>query len=262
MIQGFQDAWCALTKPEAYQRFMNYKKRKIFFYVLMILTASLLISSVPDIIKLGKMGGLKGIIEEQIPDFEISKEHGLKTEKPVKYDSYELFVEIDPNKTYENIKIPDGEYDTYEAVLIADAEKVYMETQETGGSIFYYEDITGDLKFSKEAVLDMVPMLYGILVVAVIVALLLWAASYFLMAYAIGCFGHILARFMKVQISFGKVYIWAVYAKTVTVFLDLLSSLLNMDIPYYFYFHTFVCMGYMYFVLKDYKENMDETSPV
>ncbi len=247
------DIWHALSTPDAYRRFITYKKGRIFLYVLLMT----LITTVSNYAELAgsliSSGGISGVIEEMLPAFSVSAEKGLWVAEPMVMDTYNTFMEIDPGKTYEDITDPDGINGPYGYIMIADSEKLYVKSEGVGEQTIYYKDL-GEMSLSKDSILAMVPLFYAGVFGVVFFMFWIDVLYYFIVAYMIASFAHVMSRIMKIQITFGKMMIMSIYAKTAVVLLEVVMNILGIYFSQFFIFSAAICMGYLYLILKDYRE--------
>ncbi|MGN0335022.1 MAG: DUF1189 domain-containing protein [Lachnospiraceae bacterium] len=258
MKDTLRDIWYALTRPDAYREFITYKKGRIFLYILFVTLISYVCATASTAVAFIKAGGLSGIMNENIPKFSISAERGLWIEEPVLIDEYNLYVEIDPEKTYEDITDPEGENVFYGNILIADSEKMYFKSEGVGAQTIYYEDLTG-IELNNETLDEMIPIMYAAAAAVLLISFLIDAAYYFLMAYMVACFAHLMAKIMKMNMAFRPVLNMSIYARTVVQVISVIITIAGISIPHFYIFSIIIAMGYMYFALKDYREYLTST---
>ena len=86
LIRAVKDLWYALTSPEKYRDFMDYKKRYLMLYVLVLVLISGLCTSIIPGVRFMASGGLRTLLNENIPNFTLSAEDGFWIEEPLEID--------------------------------------------------------------------------------------------------------------------------------------------------------------------------------
>ena len=254
MSRAIKDIWYALTSPEKYRDYMNYKKRYLLIYVLVLVLISGIFSmGIPAVIFLSE-GGFRAAIEETIPEFKASSSEGFWVEKPFEIDQYNFFIKADSDVVYEDITDLNGQFGTYDYVIMIDQEQFYLKNPGTPDITAKFSEL-GDFSFTKEDVLSYVPVMYMIAVWVFVILLLSDFVYYFITAFVVSWGGSLLASFMKVRISGKKMFQMAVYAGTLSYLLTLIQSVVGKSIPNFSFFSLIISTGYLYFAVKEYKDS-------
>ena len=261
MINIFKDIWYALTSPEKYREFMNYNKGKLLLYVLVLTLFSGVITVGIPAAQFLAAGGFGQILNDQIPEFSISSQNGFQIEEPVVIDSYNYLVKADSNVVYEDITDISGEYGSYDYMIVLDREQIYVKSANDQGIVGKFEDM-GDLTFTKQDILSYVPVMYVTSVFVIILSFLFDFGYYFMTAFVVSWGSGVFVSFMRLKIGGKKLFKMAVYAGTLSYLLNIVQFCIGKTIPNFSLFSLIISTGYMYFAIKDYKDNgMDELPP-
>ena len=159
MIRSIKDIWYAITSPEHYRDFMNYKKRNLFLYVfILIFAAGIIIYGVPAA-KFMAAGGFGTMLEEGIPDFTASSAEGFWIEEPVEIDEYNFLIKADSDIVREDITDLDGQYGTYDYVIMVDKEQIYLSIPGMQEITARFDEMPG-FSFTKDDILAYTPVMY------------------------------------------------------------------------------------------------------
>lgn len=257
MIRTLKDIWYALTSPEKYRDFMNYKKRYFLLYVFVLVLASQIITMGIPMAKFMSQGGLEVIFNEEIPEFTASSEDGLWIDEPVQIDEYNFLINVDSDVVREDITDLNGKYGTYDYVVMADKEQIYVKLPGVQEVKARFDELPG-FSFSKEDILNYIPMMYLMMLWVFVLALIMDYSYYLLTAFVISWGAGVIASFMGLRLGNGKLFHMSIYAGTLSFLLALVQTVLGKSIPNFTVFSLIISTGYMYFALKDYKDNCIE----
>lgn len=261
MISTIKDILYAISSPEKYRDFMNYKKRKLFLYVfVLVFVAGVVIFGIPAAEFMAD-GGFGVLIEEKIPDFTASSENGFWIEEPIEIDEYDFLIKADSDIVREDITELDGQYVSYEYVIMVDKEQIHMSIPGMQEVTARFDELP-EFSFSKSDLLEYVPLMYVASLWVFVLSMLVDYGYYFLMAVVIALMSSVIASFMKVRLGNRKLFKMAVYAGTLSYILLFVQTVIGKTIPNFTFFSYVITLGYMYFAIKDYKENgMEELPP-
>ena len=260
LIKTIRDIGYALTSPEKYRDFMNYKRRNLLLYVLILVLFSGIFSTSIPLAGFMADGGLKGLLTEQIPEFTASSEDGFWIDEPVEIDEYNFLIKANSDMVYEDITDLNGQYGSYDYAIIVDKEQLYMKTLGNEPLTARFDQMT-DFSFTKADVLSFVPMMYMAAFFVFILLLVIDYGYYFITAFVVSWIAGIIASFMRIRLGNKKLFNMAVYAGTMSYLLVLVQSILGISIPNFSFFSMIISLGYMYFALKEYKESIIEELP-
>lgn len=249
-----RDIWYAVTRPDAYREFMNYRKRNLIFHVLTLMLISCLLTMVLPAARFLSDGGFGRILEERVPDFKVANGE-FWIEKPVEIDEYNFLIKANSDVVREDIQDLDGQYGSYDYVIMVDKEQIYLKTMGMQELTARFDEMK-DLSFSKEDMLSYVPVLYVVYVWVFVLANLMDFGYYFLTALVSSWIAGVIASFMKLRIGSAPLFKMSVYAGTTTYLVGLAQAVLGKYIPNFSVFGHLITLGYLYFALKDYKDSL------
>lgn len=260
MINTIKDIWYALTSPEKYRDFMNYKKRNLLLYVLVLVMFSGIITLGIPAVRFMADGGFGTILEETIPNFTASSENGFWIEEPIEIDEYNFLIKANSDIVYEDITDLNGQFGSYEYVIMVDREQIYLKTPGMQDITARFDEMTG-FSFSKADILAYIPVMYMAALWVFVLMFLIDYGYYFLSALAVSWGAGVIASFMSLRLGFGKLFKMAVYAGTLSYILALVQNVIGKTIPNYSFFSLIISTGYMFFAIKDYKDSGIEELP-
>ena len=261
MINTIKDIGYALTSPEKYLEFMNYNRKKIFLYVLVLVLISGIFSFGIPAAQFMADGGFEAILEDGIPEFTASSENGFWVEKPVEIDEYNFLVKVNSDVVHEDITDLNGQYGSYEYVIVVDKEQLHIKIPGMQEVTARFRDIK-DLSFTKADIMEYIPMLYMASVWVFVLTLTIDYGYYFITAAVISWGAGVIASFMRLRLGNKKLLKMAVYAGTLSYFLTLIQGIIGKAIPNFTFFSLIISTGYMYFAIKEYRDNgMEELPP-
>ena len=153
MSKTLKDIWYALTSPEKYRDFMNYKKKNLLLYVFVLVLISGVFSIGIPAFRFMAAGGFETLLEENIPQFRVSAKDGFWIEEPVEIDEYNFLIKADSNVVKDDITDLNGQYGSYDYVIMVDKEQIYIKNPTMTDIEARFEDI-GDFSFAKEDIFD------------------------------------------------------------------------------------------------------------
>lgn len=260
MINTIKDIWYAISSPEKYRDFMNYKKRNILLYVLVItVAASIVIFGIPAA-RFMADGGLKNMLEEEIPEFTASAEEGFWIEEPIEIDEFNFLIKADSDVVKDDITDLDGQYGSYDYVIMVDKEQIHVSAPGMQDITARFDEMPG-FSFTKDDILGYIPVMYMACIWAFVLGILIDFGYYFLVAAVISWMAGVIASFMKVRLGNVRLFKMAVYAGTLSYILLFVQTVTGKMVPNFTFFSYVITLGYMYFAIKEYKEAGIEELP-
>lgn len=260
MINTIKDIGYALISPEKYRDFMNYKKRNLLLYVLILVLTSGIISFGIPAAQFVSNGGFKGVLEDGIPEFTASSENGFWIEEPIEIDEYNFLIKANSDIVHEDITDLNGQYGSYEYVIMVDKEQIHIKTPGMQEITARFDEMT-DFSFSKDNIMEYIPVMYMASLWVFVLMLLIDYGYYFITAFVISWGSGVIASFMRLRLGNKKLFKMAVYAGTLSYILSLVQGVIGKAIPNFSFFSLIISTGYMYFALKDYKDSGIEELP-
>lgn len=260
LIRAIKDIWYALTSPEKYRDFMNYKKRYLLVYVLVLVLISSIFSMFVPAAKFLASGGLRTFLNERIPDFTVNSEDGFWIEESVEIDEYNFLIKADSNIVRDDITDLNGQFGSYDYVIMVDKEQIYLKTPGIPEVTARFDELEG-FSFAKETILSYIPVMYMAAIWACVLVLLIDYGYYFLTAFVVSWGSGVIASFMKLRLGNVKLFKMAVYAGTLSYLLTLVQGMIGKSIPNFSFFSLIISTGYMFFAIKDYRDCGKEELP-
>lgn len=247
----------AMVAPKEYDKLLMLSKGKIVRYVLVLLLLVCLIQyAIPGLGSIAGLGGVRGILMNETPQFLLEDGKFYLEEKIEQIDevSGTCFI-IDT--TVEEYTVDDVPENMMQAVLISQSNMlVYNSMYGSGGTVETqkFEDVKG-LKISNEMVADMSVFIYAGLVIAFIVMWIASIAEYLLTALFYAFIVYLFVRMAIQDLEFGTVYKVALFAQTIGVIVEAVTYSLGVEMLYTAgsFFNVFVTVLLMNRVLVRYQ---------
>lgn len=232
---------------EAYKGFLENKKFKIFCFGVLVFT---LYFAAVILIPLARVyvspTGIKTGLEKWIPEFEL-KDGALWVERPVELDFGTTYVYVDTDTVLSDAYDMRQNLRGYSSAILMDSQKMIVKSDGEVEQI-YYAELTTDF-WTRETLLEyliqLVPYLYIIIGVVTVVIYLLMAGAFFFGAIILALLGMIVASCMKYQLTFGQLYILAIYSKTLPLVIKAVISFFPFGIPFFWLISLGISLFYM-----------------
>lgn len=260
MRKIIKDIWYALTSPESYRDFMNYKKRSLLVYVLVLVFSASLVSFGVPAAKFMANGGFGAMLEEKIPEFRANSEEGFWIEEPIEIDEFNFLIKADSSEVKEDITDLNGQYGSYDYVIMVDKEQIHINVPGIQEITTRFDEMQG-FSFTKADMLEYIPVMYMACIWTFVLGILIDFGYYFVVAAVISWMAGIIASFMRVRLGPVKLFKMSVYAGTLSYLLLFVQTVMGKPIPNFTVFSYIITLGYMYFAMKDYRENGLEELP-
>ena len=260
LIKAIKDIWYAITSPESYRDFMNYKRRTIFLYVFVLtFAASIIIYGIPAAQFMAN-GGFETLVETGIPEFSASSKEGFWIEEPIEIDEYNFLIKADSNVVRDDITDLDGQYGSYEYVVMVDKEQIHINVPGIQEYTARFDEMQ-EFHFSKDDVRKYIPVMYLGSIWTFVLGILVDFGYYFVVAAMVSWMAGLIASFMKVRLGNKRLFKMAVYAGTLSYILLFVQTVIGKTVPNFTFFSYVITLGYMYFAIKDFKEYAMEELP-
>lgn len=255
-----KDFLYALTSPEKYRDFMNYRMKRLVLYVFTLTILSQVILIGPMAVRFMAYGGFEALLTEAIPEFRASSEEGFWIEEPINIDEYNVLVRASSDEVKEDITDIDGEYGSYDYVIMVDQEQIYVKSPGMQEIAARFDEMPG-FSVTKQDIIDYTPILYVAAVWVIVLSILLNTISYFFVAVVVSIFAGLIASFMGVRLGNRRLFKMAVYGGTASFLIEFAQTMFGFTIPNYTIFSYIITLGYLYFAIKDYKDSGIEELP-
>lgn len=248
----FKELVLSVYDSKSPKQFLENSKAKVFFFGVLLITLYFTIVVLEPLMELQIIsGGIRKSAERHIPDFELS-DNRLWIERPVKFDTDTSLLYVNTDASFELDSSVKKYMRGYSQVILMDSEKVIFKDQ---GQIsqLYYSDL--DIhSYTREALFEYLPYLYLFIAGVLILVYLFMTAFFFLGALALALLGMLVASCMDYQLTFGQLYILAVYSRTLPLLIKALLSFLPVGIPFFWIVNFSLSLLYISRAIKKLKE--------
>lgn len=239
-----KELWASLGQFKRYVGFLENRKRKVFCFGLLLMFLYFSITILVPVIRFQvTTGGIAQIADEIIPEFEWA-DGTLWVERPVEYEFAGTLISIDtaPDSYLYDVDNIRGGLERYDTAILMDAEKCILKSKgEIGG--YYLDEF--DVTLTKAQLLEYVPMANLILIAGLILLYLWMTLLFFLGVLVVALFGMIVASCMGMHLTFGQIYLLAVYARTLPLLIKGLLSFLPFGISFFWIFNFGLSLFYL-----------------
>mgnify|MGYP003293454214 CR=1 FL=1 len=205
MIEILKDIGSAIASPEKYLDFMNYRKRKLLLYVLILVLFSGTVTFGIPAAKFLADGGFETLLQENIPNFTASAENGFWIEEPVEIDEYNFLVKANSDIVHEDITDLNGQYGSYEYVIVVDKEQIHLKTPGMQEITARFDEMN-DFSFSKDDIFEYTSVMYMTSFWVFLLALLIDFGYYFITAFVVSWGAGVIASFMRLRLGNKKLF--------------------------------------------------------
>ncbi len=243
----FKEMVCSIGKPAAYSEFLKNKKGKIFGYGMLLLTFYFLLSALIPLLSLQiRSGGIGHVVDDVLPEFEISR-YGFWIEEPVYFEEGGVYIDLDSNYYFDTSAVSEFARG-YETMFLMDSEKLIVKSE--GQVQTLYLNSIGDTVLTKQGIMGMIPMIYTIIILFMIFYYVWIAALFFFGALLVSLVGLIFSSALKTRLTFGQVYILALYGRTLPLLVKGVLKLIGVSIPFFWVINFGITLVYMFLAMK------------
>ena len=264
----FKDIADAIYKPEAYNRFLQYRSGRRTSYVLLLpLFRILLVMSVAVIVFFSRYGSITDFIKKHSPDFTLSAS-GLDIKEKIDQLYGNVYVYIDTDKTMDEAKTYDkGANNVYvfkDALLIKDrfGKDSVLDFKDFG--LAEDEVLTRD-EFVNNVKLIIITTIIIIVIISAVFTYIGTTLAYICTAVLLLLAVKVVSKRMGKNLSDGQLLTTAIYAKTATFTLTTVLMAVNwvlnvylnyiIEIPYFYAIKLIICLIYVYYIVLNIKED-------
>lgn len=228
----FKEMALSIYSYKSYSQFIKNKKVRIFGFGVLLMTIYFLIAwALPAIIHPLSFSSLQESFLEEVPDFTL-QDGVLWVNGTYEEDtgtSY-IYVNTAPEYTVGEISELEGSYPDYTDVMLIDSEKLI---QKSGISwqITYFSDIP--VKVDKQTIANLLPKMGIIMVAFYLIAYIMMTALFFFGVLFVALCGRIITSRMNRRLTFGQLYIMAIYSRTFPLLLKAVISILPVTVPFF-----------------------------
>jgi len=241
-----RDFGIAICRFKDYPVFLNNRKRRIIgFGILFVLLYLLLTVGVPLLRFHLSYGGIGRLIRDDIPDFELSGGQ-LWVEEPVEIDESGTLILIDtsPGFLLESAGEMEKQLGSWQKAVLMDSEKMIVKNDNEVTEIYFG---TLGVEITKESAANyLAPFVLAFGIALLLLGYVLLTLLFFFGALITALLGMIVASCTKTCLSFGQIYMLAVYSRSLPLLIKAALSLLSIRIPYFFILNYGISLFILY----------------
>lgn len=248
----FSEMIAAIAKPHVYPEFLKNKQRKVFGYGMLLVTIFFLLSvAVPYGRFQLNTGGFKQIIREVIPDFNLAGGK-LWIERDFMIAEGDVYLEVNTDSQIDNYSYFNDYLDYYYGtVLLIDQEQIIAKSAgET--TVINFADMS-DIIFTREDIVALVPWLNAIVVISIILIYIFQAIGFFFGVLLLSLAGLIINASIQSNLTYGQIYMMAIYARTTPLLLKGILKLFNIWIPFFWILNAGITIVYLVLACQNIK---------
>lgn len=218
--------------------------KRFLYHLILTLLVFLIACGVAYMKFVNETGGVQGIIEQYVPDFELTEDGFLFMDEPFEWVDDGIMVLIDTDALFAS---EDGEFfrydewadeweslgfeEDYQAVLLMDSELMIAYTRDEGYRERYYDELTESMgELDRQAVIDLcnvfIPII-GIFAFVVIFIVIMWGA--FVNSIILLIISSIMGG---TKLPYMELYTISLYAMTPFELIFAILSALSISIPF------------------------------
>ncbi len=249
----FKEMALSIYSFKSYKEFLKNKKSKVFLFGIVLMFIYFAITMLVPFARFQiRTGGIGRLLDENIPDFELS-DGVLWVEDVIEFDEAGTYVCIDTNPEYVFYDAEDMEeyLYSYANVILMDSEKMILKSS---GQVqgLYFSDL--DFECDKDDWMGWVPFINFMIVLCMILAYIWMCALFFFGALFVALLGMIAASCMKYQMTFGQLYLLGIYSRTLPLIIKAVLSFLPFNIPFF----VIINFGISVFIIVRVIQNLKE----
>lgn len=254
----FKEMFYAVKSPGSYHIFLKNKKFKIFSYGVVLLFLYFFLTIVVPFARFQlALGGVNGIVERYVPEF-LYQDGILWVEEPIETDDGLTYVMIDTSPEFYLDDFSDykSRFAGYQNVVITDGYEVLAksEGQYIRASL---EDILGPDSYDNDSIDTILPLINGILGAGIVIVFVAELAFFFFGILILSLIGLIVNSVTKAGLSFGHIFIFSIYSRTLSLAVKALVSFLPFGIPFFWVINFGISVIYLYLACKSIKKDAE-----
>lgn len=229
----FKEMAFSVYNFKSYKEFLNNRKSKVFGFGLMVMLIYFTVTMVAPFVKfMAETDGIANEMDDVIPDFEL-EDGTLWVQEVIEFEENGTYVYIDTDPEYYFYDADEMKEYLYEysEVILMDSEKVIIKSDgQVKGA--YFSEL--DVEFSKQDLLDLVPVIHLCIGIFFVLAYIWMTGLYFFGVLFVALLGMIAASCMKKDLTFGQLYLLGIYSRTLPLIIKAVLSFLPVGIPFFF----------------------------
>ena len=249
----FKEMSLSVYSYGSYKEFLQNKKGKVFGFGVMLMVIYFAVTLlIPGLVAVFSPNGAVHSVMENIPDFEL-RNGILWVDDVIEIDEGQTYVYIDTDPEYyfyDADEMAPYLYEYTNAFLI-DSEKMIVKSS---GQVqgLYFSDLDADL--NKDDLMNLMPVFYVWFVIGMFFVYIWVTALFFFGALFVALLGMIVASALKYQLTFGQLYILAVYSRTLPLIIKAVVSFLPFSIPFFWVINFGLSVLILFLAIRKMKE--------
>lgn len=226
----FKEMGLAVYSFKSYKEFLNNRKSKVFAFGIVVMLIYFFLTIVIPFFRISS--GLGSMIQEEVPDFELSN-GVLWMEEAVQIDDGDtcIWIDTDPSEVFYDAWEMEPYYAGYTNVILMDSEKVILKNSGAAMQQYRFDEL--GINFSKEDLMALVPSMYAVFIVVMVIMYIVMTMLFFFGVLFVALIGMIVASCMKYQLTFGQLYLLGIYSRVLPLLIKACVSWLPFTIPYF-----------------------------
>lgn len=259
----FKEMVLSVYSYGSYKQFLQNRKGKVFGFGVMFMVIYLAVTlMIPFFFTIFGSNGIIKSIMDNIPNFEL-KDGILWVEDVVEYDKDGMYIYIDTDPQYVFYGADEMEpyLSEYTVAVLMDSEKAIVKSNgETYEISYSYLQRTLELedRFDREDLMELMSVLWPAFYIGFVIGMFLdyifGTALYFLGALIVALLGMIVASALQYQLTFGQLYILAVYSRTLPLIIKAVVTFLPFGIPFFWVINFGLSVLILFLAIRKMKE--------
>ncbi len=261
----FGEMFYAMFGVKRYPTFLKNKTGKVILYVLVLILLYTILTQTLTVIGASKV--VVDIRDElaEMPDFEI-RSGKFQIEEPLYFDEDSVLVRMESevgNYIMEyNQAYWEDMLESYEAVLLMDESSFLLKSEEEMQIYNYPENFT----ISRDVIYEKIDYIYIFVAICLVFGYVFSIIGYLLSALVVALIGMIICSFMRHKLTFGQIYRFSLYAKTLPLLIKGVLKLVSFNFFGYWLIAITIACVYVGFAMHQMdrlaKENQRVDGPI
>lgn len=249
----FKEMGLSVYSFGSYKQFLQNKKGKVFGFGVMLMVIYFAVTMlIPSLVAVFSSRGAVHDVIENIPDFKL-KNGTLWVDDVIEIDESGTYIYIDTDPEYFFYDADEMAYflNEYTNAILIDSEKIIAKSN---GQVqgLYFSDL--DMDFDKDDLIGLLPVFYIWFVIGMFFVYIWVTALFFFGVLFVALLGMIVASSLKYQLTFGQLYLLAVYSRTLPLIIKAVVHFLPFNIPYFWVINFGLSVLILFLAIRKMKE--------
>lgn len=254
-----RDLGIAVCRFKNYPEFLNNRKRRIIgFGIFFMLLYLLLTVGVPILRFQLSYGGIGRLMQEHMPDFELS-DGRLWVEEPVEFDEdgILLYIDTSPGFLFDSTESMRSQLSSWQQAVLIDSEKMIVKS---GSEVKEVSFDNLDFELTRESAAGYIAKFALIIGFALLLLYYIFVTLFFFFGALITTLlGMIVASCTRTCLTFGQIYMLAVYSRVLPLLIKAVLSLFSIKIPFFIVLNYGISLFILYLAFNAVK-NRNQTA--